>query len=120
MTVNGWLQIGFFALAVLLITKPMGLYLLKVYDGSFRWLAPVERGIYRVLGVDPAEDQHWTRYAGAMLLFAWSRCCSPMRVSGSSTCSAQPRDSLGAKPAGVRDRGVVHDEHELAVVQRRA
>ena len=70
MTANGWLQIGFFALAVLLITKPMGLYLVKVYDGSFRWLAPVERGIYRVLGVDPTEDQHWTRYGTAMLLFS--------------------------------------------------
>ena len=70
MTVNGWLQIGFFALAVLLITKPMGLYLLKVYDGSFRWLAPVERRIYRLLGIDPNEDQHWTRYGAAMLLFS--------------------------------------------------
>jgi len=68
MTASGWLQIGFFALAVLLVTKPLGLYLVAVYEGRVRWLAPVERLLYRLAGVDPEEDQHWTRYAGAMLL----------------------------------------------------
>jgi K+-transporting ATPase ATPase A chain len=70
MTANGWLQIAFFCLALLLATKPMGIYVQRVYDGKMRWLAPVERGIYRVAGVDPAEDQHWTRYAAALLLFS--------------------------------------------------
>ncbi len=67
MTLNGWLQILLFALAVLAVTKPMGLYVLKVYDGSLRWLAPVERAIYRLSGVNPEEDQHWTRYAAGLL-----------------------------------------------------
>ena len=70
MTPNGWLQIGFFSVALLLVTKPMGIYILKVYDGSMQWLRPVERVIYRVSGIDPEENQHWTRYAGAMLLFS--------------------------------------------------
>ncbi len=70
MTANGWLQILVFALAVLAITKPAGLYMLRVYDGSMRWLAPVERAIYRVCGIDPNEDQHWTRYAAGLLLFS--------------------------------------------------
>jgi K+-transporting ATPase ATPase A chain len=70
MTVNGWLQIALFALAVVLITKPLGLYLVAVYEGRVRWLAPVERGLYRLAGADAEEDQHWTRYAGAMLLFS--------------------------------------------------
>ena len=70
MTANGWLQILFYSVALLALTKPMGLYVLKVYDGSFRWLAPVERVIYRVCGVDADEDQHWTRYASAVLLFS--------------------------------------------------
>jgi K+-transporting ATPase ATPase A chain len=70
MTANGWLQIAVFVLAVLLATKPLGLYLVAVYDGRVRWLAPVERMLFRWAGVDPAEDQHWTRYAGAMLLFS--------------------------------------------------
>src|ERR1700754_128256 len=70
MTTIGWLQILFFSVAVLAIAKPLGLYLVRVYDGTATWLGPVERLIYRALGVDPKEDQHWTRYAAAMLLFS--------------------------------------------------
>ncbi|NJD20570.1 MAG: potassium-transporting ATPase subunit A, partial [Gemmatimonadetes bacterium] len=70
MTLNGWLQILLFAAAVLALTKPLGLYLARVYDGSARWLAPLERAIYRLAGVDPAEDQPWTRYAAGLLLFS--------------------------------------------------
>jgi len=70
MTVNGWAQILFYCACVLLVTKPLGIYLVKVYDGSVGWLRPVERAIYRVSGVDPDEDQHWTRYAAAMLIFS--------------------------------------------------
>ncbi|ODT00769.1 MAG: potassium-transporting ATPase subunit KdpA [Gemmatimonadetes bacterium SCN 70-22] len=69
MTGNGWLQIAFFSLCVLAVARPLGAYLVRVYDGSVRWLAPVERAIYRVSGIDPAEDQHWTRYAAGVLLF---------------------------------------------------
>ena len=70
MTIDGWLQIFLFSAAVLALTKPVGLYLTAVFDGRVRWLRPVERGLYRLSGVDPEEDQHWTRYAGAMLLFS--------------------------------------------------
>jgi K+-transporting ATPase ATPase A chain len=70
MTLNGWLQIAFYSVALLLITKPLGIYVLKIYDGSMGWLRPVERAIYRLGGVDPDEDQHWTRYAAAMLIFS--------------------------------------------------
>ena len=70
MTANGWLQIALFSLAVLLVAKPLGLYLVHVYDGTATWLGPVERVIYRACGVNPAQDQHWTRYASAMLLFS--------------------------------------------------
>jgi potassium-transporting ATPase potassium-binding subunit len=70
MTASGWLQIGFYSFALLALTKPLGIYVLKVYDGSFTWLRPVERVLYRLAGVDPREDQHWTRYAASMLLFS--------------------------------------------------
>ena len=70
MTANGWMQIAFFSLAILLVAKPLGLYLVRVYDGRMGWLRPVERVIYRVCGVDAEEDQHWTRYAAGMLLFS--------------------------------------------------
>jgi K+-transporting ATPase ATPase A chain len=70
MTVNGWLQIAFYSVVLLLVTKPVGIYILKVYDGSLTWLRPVERLLYRLAGVDPEEDQHWTRYAASMLIFS--------------------------------------------------
>jgi len=70
MTVQGWLQIAFYSVALLLVTKPLGAYMLKVYDGSLTWLRPVERVFYRLGGVDPDEDQHWTQYAAAMLVFS--------------------------------------------------
>jgi K+-transporting ATPase ATPase A chain len=70
MTVSGWLQIAFYSVVLLLVTKPVGLYILKVYDGSWTWLRPIERVLYRLAGVDPEEDQHWTRYAASMLFFS--------------------------------------------------
>jgi K+-transporting ATPase ATPase A chain len=70
MTANGWLQIALFALAVILVTTPLGRYLVAVYEGRVHWLGPIERGLYRLAGVNPEEDQHWTRYAGAVLLFS--------------------------------------------------
>ena len=70
MTANGWLQIAFYSVVLLALTKPMGIYILKVYDGSLTWFRPVERLIYRWGGVDPDEDQHWTQYTVAMLLFS--------------------------------------------------
>jgi len=70
MSANGWLQIALFALAIGLMTKPLGIYLVRVYDGSVRWMAPVERFLYRVLGVDPTTEQHWTQYTIALLVFS--------------------------------------------------
>jgi K+-transporting ATPase ATPase A chain len=70
MTLNGWLQILFYSACVLLVTKPLGIYLVRVYDGTYTWLGPIERAIYKVCGVDASEEQHWTRYAGGMLLFS--------------------------------------------------
>jgi K+-transporting ATPase ATPase A chain len=69
-TATGWLQILVFSAAVLAVTRPVGVYLLRVYDGSMSWLAPVERVVYRVCGIDRDDDQHWTRYAAGLLLFS--------------------------------------------------
>jgi K+-transporting ATPase ATPase A chain len=70
MTAAGWAQILFFSIAILAVAKPLGLYVVRVYDGRMRWLAPVERLIYRLSGIEPAEDQHWTTYAAAVMLFS--------------------------------------------------
>jgi len=74
MTLNGWLEIGLFSVSILLVTKPVGLYLHRVYEGDRqplpRILGPVERLLYRLSGVDPSREQDWKGYAAAMLLFS--------------------------------------------------
>jgi potassium-transporting ATPase potassium-binding subunit len=70
MTMNGWLQIAFFCALLLAATRPLGTYLVKVFDGSLQWLRPVECAMYRLAGVNADEDQHWTRYTAGVLLFS--------------------------------------------------
>src|SRR3981081_2190387 len=70
MTANGWAQIFFYCVVLLAVTKPMGMYMLKVYDGSYRWLAFIERPIYRISGIEEKENRQWTEYASSMLLFS--------------------------------------------------
>ncbi len=74
MTFAGWLQIVFYFVVLLAITKPLGLYMYKVFAGERTWLSPilrtVEVGLYRASGVDEAKEQNWLRYAIALLLFS--------------------------------------------------
>jgi potassium-transporting ATPase potassium-binding subunit len=73
-TANGWFQIGLFLLVVLLITKPIGIYLTRVFDRQKTFLdfllRPIERLVYRVCGVDENTEMRWTEYGAAMLLFS--------------------------------------------------
>ncbi len=74
MTVNGWSQIALFCVAVIALTKPLGVYLTRVLTGERTLLSPllrpVERGIYRLCGVDETSEQHWVTYTAAMLFFS--------------------------------------------------
>ena len=70
MTINGWAQILVFSAVILIAAKPIGLYIMRVYDGSYRWLGFIERPLYRICGINPDEDQHWTGYAAGVLLFS--------------------------------------------------
>ena len=70
MTMNGWVQILIFSLVTLAVAKPLGLYLMKVFDGSLRFLRWLERPIYAICGVDDRDDQHWSRYLASLLLFS--------------------------------------------------
>lgn len=70
MTFNGWMQIAFFSVCVLLVAKPLGIYLVNVFDGNYKLLAPVERLIYRAIGVNADEEQRWTHYAVSALMFS--------------------------------------------------
>jgi K+-transporting ATPase ATPase A chain len=74
MSLNGWLQIALFITLILLLAKPMGLYIMRVFERRRTWLdpvlAPCEHILYRCTGVDPAEEMRWTQYAVAMLVFS--------------------------------------------------
>jgi potassium-transporting ATPase potassium-binding subunit len=74
MTVNGWIQIALYSVVIIALTKPVGLYLTRVFSGERTFLSPilrpVERAIYAVCGVNEAEEQHWVTYAIAMAFFS--------------------------------------------------
>ncbi|WP_428492750.1 potassium-transporting ATPase subunit KdpA [Rhodopila sp.] len=76
MTVNGWLQIALYCVLLTLLVKPLGGYMTRVFGGERTPLSPLlrplERGIYRLCGVDEADEQHWITYAVAMLAFTFA------------------------------------------------
>ena len=69
MTINGWVQIAIYCLAIVVCVKPLGLYMARLFEGEIKFLAPVERVLYRICGVK-GEEQHWTAYTIAMLSFS--------------------------------------------------
>ena len=74
MTFNGWLQIIVFFLVVLAITRPLGIYMFRVYEGDKqplpRTLGRIERGLLRLCGLKEAKEQTWVQYTIAMLVFS--------------------------------------------------
>lgn len=73
MSVPGLVQIVVFLALLLALTKPLGGYMARVFTGERTFvspaLGPIERGIYRICGVDETKEQRWTVYAAALLLF---------------------------------------------------
>lgn len=74
MTFNGLLQLGLYFLVLLALTKPLGVYMADVFSGKRLFLekilGPLERLIYRLCRIDKDEEQHWTAYTAAMLMFS--------------------------------------------------
>lgn len=74
MTVNGWLQILAFFIAVLLVTKPIGVFMTRVFNRERTFLdpvlRPVEKLIYKLTGVNEEHEMRWTEYIIAMLFFS--------------------------------------------------
>ncbi len=74
MTINGWTQIAIFLALILLVTKPMGVFMARVFNRERTFmdpvLRPIERLLYRLTGVDENHEMRWTEYAFAMLLFS--------------------------------------------------
>jgi potassium-transporting ATPase potassium-binding subunit len=73
MTLNGWLQILLYCGIIIVLVKPLGGYMTRVFNGERTLLSavlvPIERGLYALAGTSEREDQHWTSYAFAMLMF---------------------------------------------------
>jgi len=74
MTANGWFQIGLYLLVIALVTKPMGVFMTRVFNREKTFLdpilRPIEKLVYRLTGVDEKREMRWTEYAIAMLLFS--------------------------------------------------
>jgi K+-transporting ATPase ATPase A chain len=73
MTVYGWIYYLVFFITLVLLVKPLGSYMAKVFQGetSFisRWLAPLERTFYRIAQIEPANEMDWKIYAKTMFCF---------------------------------------------------
>jgi potassium-transporting ATPase potassium-binding subunit len=74
MTANGWFQIGLYLLVIFLVTKPIGVFMARVFNRDKTFLdplfRPIERLVYRLTGIDEKHEMRWTEYAVAMLLFS--------------------------------------------------
>ena len=74
MTANGWFQILLFLALIFLVTKPLGIFMARVFSRERTFMDPVlrplERALYWVTGVDESHEMRWTEYAGSMLLFS--------------------------------------------------
>jgi potassium-transporting ATPase potassium-binding subunit len=74
MSTNGLLQLALYVGSLTLLALPLGAFIKKVLAGQDTFLTPAlgaaERGMYRLAGVDPAEDMPWRRYAAAALVFS--------------------------------------------------
>jgi K+-transporting ATPase ATPase A chain len=74
MSGTGWLQIFIYFVVLLLITKPMGIFLYRVYERKKTFLDPVLRPVeglfYRICGIDEKKEMRWTEYGFAMLIFS--------------------------------------------------
>ncbi len=74
MTANGWLQIGIFFGLIIAVTKPLGVFMARVFNRERTFMDPVlhplERLVYRLTGVDEDHEMRWTEYAISMLLFS--------------------------------------------------
>ncbi len=74
MTFYGWATIFGFVILLTLLALPFGRYMAAVYTGGHTWLdpvlGPVERGLYRIMRVDPGEGQDWKKYAKSLILFS--------------------------------------------------
>src|SRR5688572_20610930 len=73
MTPNAWLQLGLYLALLLVLARPLGEYMARVFEGQRTFLAPLlaplERAIYRLIGARVDQQTGWKRYASAFIVF---------------------------------------------------
>ena len=127
MTANAIVQLVFYVVVLLLLAKPLGAHMARVYEnrpcGLDKALGWLERLIYKVSGVRSGEEMGWKTYAATMLLFNLAgllRGCIPATHSACRTCCrSTPGVRRDSPDSPVQHRGELHDEHELAGLRRR-
>ena len=123
MTSNGLLQIAIYFVVILALTKPMGIFMARVFEGKRTFLHPVLRPlevlIYKLAGVNEDVEQRWTQYAASLLAFSMFsvsvrlRAAARCRVCCRSIRRASMPRNVTPGP-GIQHRGQLHDQHQLA------
>ena len=84
MTFNGWFQIALFCAVIIVLVKPFGGYITRVFAGERTLLSPVlgpvERGFYRLGGVDERSEQNWVDLCGVDAAVQPGRLRQPLRA----------------------------------------
>ncbi len=120
MTANGWIQIALFLALILAITKPMGVFMARVFNRERTFLdpvlRPVERLLYRLTGVDENHEMRWTEYAVAMLLFSGVSMLLLYLIERVQQFLPWNPQKFGAVAhgTGVQHRRFVHHQYQLA------
>jgi hypothetical protein len=115
MSATGLAQISVFALFIGLLARPLGGYLARVYSGERTLLqpllGPLERGLYRLAGVDPAVEQKWSEYAVTVLLFnAIGIGATYLLLRGQELLTLNPQGFPGLSPDLAFDTAIVSSQ----------
>ncbi len=120
MTANGWIQIAIYAVLVTICVKPLGAYMAQVFSNQRTFLSPVlepiERGIYRLSGIDEKSEQHWVTYTVAMLLFSLASFILALWAAAAAGCAAvqSAGNVRGRGNLFVQHRRQLYNQHQLA------
>ena len=126
MTTNGVLQIAVYFAIILALTKPLGIFMARLFDGERTFLHPVLRPLevwtYKLVGIDERTEQRWTQYAASLLAFSIFSFCLFICCSGCKVfCRLIRKDSAQTQvsPICVQYCRQFRNQHKLAVLQRR-
>ncbi len=126
MTVNGWLQIIVYLGVIFALTKPLGIFMARVFNRERTFLdpvlRPVERLLYRLTLVDEEHDMRWTEYAFSMLLFSGVSMLVLYLIERVQQMLAAESAEVrgGCSRSGFQHCGVFHHQYQLAELRRRS